>query len=187
MKFIPVLRPILPDVARLVPYLRRIDASRRYSNNGPLCEEFEEQLCGALSLPKGCMAGAASGTAALVGVIFSRAGRGTRRRPLAVIPSFTFSATACAVQECGYDVFLADVDPDSWALDATHVAKLPELDRAGVVAPGPRAFWPERCRKGPWLDFQRHTGIPVVIDGAALFGRAFAVVRRRALEKFLLF
>ena len=138
-----------------------------YSNNGPLSEEFEERLCGALSLPKGCMAAAASGTAALVGAILSRAGRGTRRRPLAVIPSFTFSATACAVQECGYDVFLVDVDPDSWALDATHVATLPELDRTGVVVPV--APFGREVPQGPWLDFQRHTGIPVVIDGAASF------------------
>ena len=54
---VPLLRPRLPDADRLLPYLRRIDASEFYSNHGPLGAEFEERLeglvarTGAPSLP----------------------------------------------------------------------------------------------------------------------------------------
>jgi hypothetical protein len=41
---IPVARPRLPTTDEIAPYLRRIDASRWYSNGGPLVQEFEERL-----------------------------------------------------------------------------------------------------------------------------------------------
>jgi hypothetical protein len=37
---VPVLRPRLPDAGQLLPYLRRIDASRVYTNWGALAKEF---------------------------------------------------------------------------------------------------------------------------------------------------
>ena len=41
---IPVARPRLPTTDEIASYLRRIDASRWYSNGGPLVQEFEERL-----------------------------------------------------------------------------------------------------------------------------------------------
>ena len=41
---IPVLRPLLPRAERLLPYLRRIDETRIYSNHGPLSGELERRL-----------------------------------------------------------------------------------------------------------------------------------------------
>ena len=37
---VQVLRPILPSVEALLSFLRRIDATRTYSNYGPLWNEF---------------------------------------------------------------------------------------------------------------------------------------------------
>ena len=37
---IPVAQPRLPTTDEIAPYLRRIDASRWYSNGGPLVQEF---------------------------------------------------------------------------------------------------------------------------------------------------
>ena len=42
-KSVPVLRPLLPTADRLVPYLRRIDATRIYTNFGPLACELERR------------------------------------------------------------------------------------------------------------------------------------------------
>ena len=41
---VPILRPKLPAAERLVDYLRQIDASRYYSNFGPLACTLEDRL-----------------------------------------------------------------------------------------------------------------------------------------------
>jgi hypothetical protein len=41
---IPILRPKLPTVERLSPYLAEIDRSRVYSNFGQRAESLEERL-----------------------------------------------------------------------------------------------------------------------------------------------
>src|SRR5947199_9109982 len=64
---VPLLRPSLPTADRLLPYLRRIDATRTYSNHGPLVLEFEERLANRLRLPPRSVVEAGSGTGALLG------------------------------------------------------------------------------------------------------------------------
>jgi len=166
MRSIPILRPLLPTSERLLPYLRRIDESRTYSNWGPLASELEARLCKSFGLAEGCVSSASSGTAAVVGGILAKAGRASTQRPYAVIPAYTFVATATAVEECGYRPYLADVDPKSWMLDPSSVGRLP-LDEVGLVIPV--APYGRPVPQRPWVEFQRQTKIPVVIDGAACF------------------
>jgi hypothetical protein len=127
---VPVLLPLLPSADRLLPYLRRIDVTRNYSNHGPLSRELEERLAGALALPEGGLVCASSGTAALVGAILATAGPATPKRPLAIIPAFTFAATASVVAQCGYQPYLADVDPESWMLAADRLIEHPQRQQS---------------------------------------------------------
>jgi dTDP-4-amino-4,6-dideoxygalactose transaminase len=166
---IPVLRPQLPDAERLLPYLRRIDSARIYSNWGPLAGELERRLAERLGVPTDGFSSASSGTAALVGAILASAGRATLDRPLALIPAFTFIATAAAVQLCGYDPYLLDVDADSWMLDPGRVAGHPNLEQVGLVVPV--APFGRPVPQAGWTAFRDSTGVPVVIDGAASFDR----------------
>ena len=162
---IPVLRPRLPDADRVLPYLRRIDAARVYSNFGPLVLEFEQRLAGLLDVPGEGLVSASTGTAGLVACVLALAGRATPARNLALMPAYTFVATAVAAQECGYEPLLADVRADDWQLDPVALAAHPRLHQVGVampVAPYGRLVDP-----APWLEFEARTGIPVVIDGAA--------------------
>src|SRR5687768_8800347 len=101
-RHIPVLRPQLPDAERLLPYLRRIDASRLYTKYGPLVTQLEARLTRHLALPAGGRASASSRTAGRVGAILAVAGRATGRRPLALVPDYTFVATAVAAEQCGF-------------------------------------------------------------------------------------
>ena len=164
---VPVLRPLLPSTDRLVPYLRRIDASRIYTNYGPLVCELERRLAGHFGLPAACVASASSGTAALTGAILATAGRATRARPFALMPAFTFVATAVAAEHCGYQPYLADVDAETWMLDPERLLRHPNLGEVGVVIPVAPFGRPVPQR--PWREFRDRTGIPVVIDGAASF------------------
>lgn len=166
-KIIPLMRPQLPKADRLMPYLRRIDSARIYSNHGPLSVEFGQRLAKHFGLGKGAAVCASSGTVAIVGSILATAGRAQRKRPLAVVPALTFAATAAAAEQCGYEIFLMDIDSDSWMLDAQAVGELRVLERVGVVIPV--APFGRPVPLAPWRAFREKTGIPVVIDGAASF------------------
>lgn len=164
---IPVMRSLLPSADRILPYLRRLDETRVYSNHGPLSLELERRLACVLGLPAGGLICASSGTAALVGAILATAGHATADRPLAILPALTFVATAAAAEQCGYEPYLADIDPASWMLDPSGLIGHPERKRIGVVIPV--APFGRPIPQEPWLRFQESTGIPVVIDGAASF------------------
>jgi len=164
---VPVLRPLLPTAERLLPYLRRIDATRTYSNYGPLVLELEGRLARALSLPPGSVASAGTGTAGLMGAILALAGEASAERPLALMPSYTFVATAVAAQRCGYQPWLVDVADEDWMLHPEALRSHPELARVGLVVPV--ASYGRPVPHAPWLEFSERTGIPVVIDAAASF------------------
>ena len=153
-----------------MPYLRRIDETRIYSNHGPLALEFEERTALELSLPRASFVSAASGTAALTGAILASAGRASPKRPLAIIPAFTFVATACAVEQCGYVPYFMDIDAATWSLDAVALARDPMVERVGVVVSV--APFGRPPRQQPWIEFKKRTSVPVVIDGAASFDTA---------------
>lgn len=164
---IPVLRPRLPSAERLLPYLRRIDATRVYTSWGPLALELEERLCRRFSLPVGGVVSAGSGTSALIGAILTVAGRAAGGRRLAIVPAFTFVATAAAAESCGYTLRIADVDPETWQLDPELLAARADLDDVAIVIPV--APFGRPVPQAAWLEFRERTGIPVVIDGAATF------------------
>jgi dTDP-4-amino-4,6-dideoxygalactose transaminase len=164
---IPVMHPKLPTADRLLPYLRRIDNVRIYSNFGPLAMEFQSRLSDHFGLSSKCVVVASCGTAALMAAIFSAAGPATKDRPYALIPGFTFAATAVAAERCGYRAYFADIDADSWRLDPERLFDHHLLDRIGVVIPV--APFGRPVPQSPWHDFREHTRIPVVIDAAASF------------------
>ena len=167
---IPVLRPRLPSAEQLLPYLRRIDATRVYTSWGPLALELEERLCRRFSLPVGGVVSASSGTSALTAAILTAAGRAAGRRGLAIVPALTFVATAAAAESCGYTLRIADVDPETWQLDPERVAARTDLDEVAIVIPV--APFGRPVPQTAWLEFRERTGIPVVIDGAATFEAA---------------
>ena len=108
-----------------------------------------------------------SGTGGLVGAILAATGRSAAERPLAIIPAFTFVATALAAEQCGFRPHFVDVDADSWQLQAEAIEGHPLLKHVGLVMPV--APFGRAVPQAPWLEFQRRTGIAVVIDGGASF------------------
>jgi dTDP-4-amino-4,6-dideoxygalactose transaminase len=129
--------------------------------------EFEERLAAHFDVPSGCVTSAASGTGALVGAILASTGRAAAERPRAIIPAFTFVATALAAEQCGFRPHFVDVDADSWQLQADGLKHHPRLKEVGLVVPV--APFGRPVPQAPWVEFHRRTGIPVVIDGGASF------------------
>jgi dTDP-4-amino-4,6-dideoxygalactose transaminase len=172
---LPVLRPRLPTAERLLPYLQRMDAARTYSNYGPLVVELERRLARHFALAEGTAVTASSGLAALIGATLALAGRASAKRPLAVVPGYTFVGTGVAVEQCGYAPLVVDVDPQTWQLDADRLRAHPRLAEVGLVMPV--APYGRPVPQAPWRSFRDDTGIPVVIDGAAAFDPIAAAPR----------
>jgi dTDP-4-amino-4,6-dideoxygalactose transaminase len=158
---------LLPNADKLLPYLQRIDRNRVYSNFGPLSIELGKKLADHFHVDMENIMCANSGTSALTAAILSRAGRATKEKSLAIVPSFTFVATALAAEACGYEVVFADVTVDSWGLDPVQLISFPKLAQVGIVIPV--APFGRPVTQISWQKFEEATGVPVVIDGAACF------------------
>lgn len=162
---IPVYRPRLPSADALHPYLATLDHTRRYSNHGPLERQLAARLSRLLGSDAPITATAGSGMAALVGAILAHAGRASAARRLCLCPGYTFIATAAAVEQCGYQVHLIDVDQTTWWPDPDALMAHPALSEVGLVMPV--APYGRAVPQDGWRRFEAATGIPVVIDGAA--------------------
>jgi dTDP-4-amino-4,6-dideoxygalactose transaminase len=164
---IPVYRSKLPSAERLLPYLKLIDRNRWYTNRGELVRELERRLSQLFGSRGDVVVTASSGTSAIEGAILASAGRATPERPLALIPAYTFVATAIAAERCGYVPYFVDIDVEGWMAAPERLVDHRMLSRTGLVVPvAPYGRPPPQV---PWRDFMRRTGIPIVIDGAAAF------------------
>ena len=163
---IEVLKPQLPNADALLPYLREIDASRSYTNFGPLGSRFSMRLRDHFGLPFASVSLVNCGTSGLCGAILATV-RHDATRPYALMPSLTFAATAIAAERCGLVPLICDVDPETWMLDPEALLEHPDLPRVAVVIPV--APFGRPVPQEPWRRFSRKTGIPVVIDAAAAF------------------
>ncbi|HQT62238.1 MAG TPA: DegT/DnrJ/EryC1/StrS family aminotransferase [Acidiphilium sp.] len=169
---LPVYRPVLPPVESLLPYLAGLDASRIYTNRGTLNEQLESRLALLLAGRAETLVTAASGTAALQAAILAHAGRPRGGRTLALIPGYTFVATAFAALAAGYEPLFCDLAPASWRLRPDDLPPGLHTERLGLVLPV--APFGEMPLQDDWSAFQARTGIPVVIDAAASFEAALA-------------
>lgn len=165
---ITVLRPLLPRAAEVLPYLDRIDATRIYSNYGPLCLELQQGLARWLGAKAGVggvrVVTASSGTTAIEIALRARALPGRR---FCLMPAFTFIASAHAVCNAGLEPVLTDVEEARFtltpALAEAAMAELPEPPAAVLVV---SAFGAPPDVAG-WEDFEAKHGVPVVFDAAA--------------------
>lgn len=165
---LPVARPRLPPADDILPYLRRIDDARWYSNFGPLLTELELRL--ASRFTDGAVAvTVVNATQALT---LALQAMDLPRGSLVATPSWTFVATAHAIAQAGLIPWFLDVDHASQMLD-------PDLVREMLAsAPGPVSAALPVAAHGAipdieaWLTFRDETGLPVLLDAAAAFDAA---------------
>lgn len=164
-------RPSLPPTDRIDRYLDLSREERWFSNGGPCSRLLQERLgdqVGAYCVPvaSGTLGLMAALAATLEGDRMSFPPRG------ALVPAFTFIATAQAAVWAGLEPMLADVDPDHWHLDPELLeAVLPE-DRgiAAVIAVSAFGTPPPAETRQRWERTCREAGVPLIVDSAAGFG-----------------
>src|SRR3569833_3113493 len=163
---IPVAKPRLAPLDAALPYLRRIDEARIYSNFGPLNALFERRLCERFGLAEGSVVTCANGTAGLTLALQAAAGR---YGGYCIMPAWTIAATAHAAIAAGHTPFQADGDGETGVL-TPQIAR-----RAMLAAPGrvaavlPVAPFGLPVDLAAWDAFTAKTGVGVVLDAAAGF------------------
>jgi dTDP-4-amino-4,6-dideoxygalactose transaminase len=183
-----LLVPDLPLADTLLPWLRRLDASRQYANFGPLVQELEQtlaqhwpnSLAGPTAvgdaLPPLHVVTLNTGTAPLE---LGMAALGLAKGGEVLLPAFGFAATAAAVLRSGLQPVFADVAPDTWQL--TPVLARDAASQRSLALVMPVATFGCPLDVAGWDAFVDETGIPVLMDAAAAFGNQ-AVGRRVAVS-----
>lgn len=165
---IPFLRPKLVPIDAFMPYLRTTEQTRLYSNFGPLITKFEQRMVAEWFAGEGHVCTIGNATLGLMLAIsqHKRAGR------YAIMPSFTFAATALAAQWCGLEPVFVDVDPEQWAVtpEALERALAKYGDEVAVVVP--------YATCGSCIDLAPYeklvkAGVPVVVDAASSIGSVY--------------
>jgi dTDP-4-amino-4,6-dideoxygalactose transaminase len=165
-----VARPRLPSAEAVLPYLKRIDEARWYSNFGPLVREFEARLAARFG-EEAHVVTAVNATQALT---LTLKALDLPAGSLCALPAWTFVATAHAVVQAGLVPWFLDVDPETAMLDPAAVRE------ALARAPGPVSAAIPVCAHGAmvdldaWRGLRDETGVAVVVDAAAAFDQATA-------------
>lgn len=158
------MRPQLPSAEELLPYLKRIDEARYYSNHGQLLREFENELATHFGVSQTQLSVVANGTVALSAALLAV---GAPAGMKCIVPSWTFVASASAIWAANLRPHFVDVSPQTWMLDPEAIKARNDLDEIGavmVISP-----FGAPVNTAAWDRFTEETGIPAIIDGAAAF------------------
>lgn len=169
---IPVLKPSLPTAQELLPYLKKIDNSRQYTNFGPLVKMFEERICSfheKMFKEQVFVSAVSSGTVALT---LSLQALSLPQNSLIAIPALTFVATANAVLNAGHIPVVLDVDPKNWMLTPQYFNDVmkQEMNSQRIKAVVPVCTFGMRQDLQGWKDVISLHGVRVVIDAAGAIG-----------------
>ena len=169
--FVPALPVVLPPRPRRpdeVAFRSQACLETGAVRGGPWAGRLADGLRETLELPpESALLLVASGSAALRLAVQAVAGP-VRPGDVAVLPSFTFAATAEMLAQLGYTLRFCDVRPDTWTMDPVSLAAALIPGDATVVvavdalgAPADYAALTKVCA---------NAGVPLVGDSAAALG-----------------
>lgn len=164
-EIIPAARPRLPGADAVLPYLRRMDDSRQYSNFGPLLREFEARLAMRFETVTQVVT-CVNATQALT---LTLQALGLPKGSLVAMPAYTFVASAHAVIAAGLTPWFLDVDGDDWMLRPETVRNALATAPGPVSAVMPVAAFGAMPDLDAWKTLRDDTGLAVVLDAAAAF------------------
>jgi dTDP-4-amino-4,6-dideoxygalactose transaminase len=169
---IPFLSPNPPKLSEYLNDLKEIEDSGWFSNNGPINQKFERQIVSDLFGGDGHVATVCNATIGLMISIKEAIdiSSSQKRGKYALIPSFTFAATAHAAIWCGLTPLLYDVDIDTWLPSQKQEQHLLEKygDEIGILIP--YATFGNNLDLGWYKKLSEKYDVPVVVDAAASLG-----------------
>ena len=105
------MRPQLPSVEQVSPWLEAMDASHIFSNFGPLVRELEKRHACRLRVDPEQVVSISNATLGLMGAV------ALSEASTWVVPAFTFPASAHAVLAAKKELEFRDVNPGTWLLE----------------------------------------------------------------------
>jgi dTDP-4-amino-4,6-dideoxygalactose transaminase len=167
---IPLLKPSPARLSGLVSELMAIEASGQFTNFGPVNTRFEQDLIARVFDGVGACLTVSNATLGLMLAIRHAIGDDPQGRRYALMPSFTFAATAQAALWNGLTPLFCDIDPDSWTPSHEAEEKILERYGAAVAVVVPYATFGTNIELTHYDRLSRRYNVPVVVDAAASLG-----------------
>lgn len=168
------MRPNPPRLSRHTALLRAIENSGTFSNFGPVNTKFENDLRDQLFGGTGACMTVCNATIGLMLALRDATQGKTARQRYALMPSFTFAATAQAALWCGLTPLLCDIDPTTWAPCAESEAALLRKYEGEIAVILPYATFGYDIDLARYKRLWQSEGVPVVVDAAASLGTVSA-------------
>jgi dTDP-4-amino-4,6-dideoxygalactose transaminase len=156
-------RPNVGDRQMLFNRLNDLLDRKWLTNDGPLVQEFEQRICD-LSGVKHCVA-MCNATVALEILIKTIGLTGE-----VILPSFTFIATAHALQWMGVTPRFCDIDPETHNIDPTRAAELINPRTTAIIGVH---VWGRPCAIDSLVDLTRHHNLRLLFDAAHAFACSY--------------
>jgi dTDP-4-amino-4,6-dideoxygalactose transaminase len=156
-------RPNIGNQERLLDRIRDLLGRRWLTNQGPLVQEFETKICELLGA-KHCIV-TCNATTALEIVI-----RALNLTGEVIVPSFTFVATAHALQWQEITPVFCDVDPQTHNLDPRCVEALITPRTSGILA---THVWGRPCAIDELIEIATRHRLKLLFDAAHAFGCSY--------------
>jgi dTDP-4-amino-4,6-dideoxygalactose transaminase len=170
MSKIPFLRPNPAMLSQALEELRGIELSGIFSNFGPINNRLEDELERVIFGGIGqCVTVCNATTGLMIAMKRSLMGRLGRRR-LALMPSFTFAATAHAALWAGLTPLLCDIDAETWTSSVLAERELLDRFRDEIAVVVPCTTFGNTVDLAYYEQLSDEYGIPVVVDAAAALG-----------------
>ncbi|MBM2827689.1 MAG: dTDP-4-dehydro-6-deoxyglucose aminotransferase [Actinobacteria bacterium] len=157
---IHVGRPNIGNRERLLSRINEILDRRWLTNNGIYVQEFEREIA-RLAGVRHCIA-ACNGTIALEIVIRALGLEGE-----VIVPSFTFVATAHALQWQEITPVFCDIDPKTFTLSPDRVEELVTPATTGIIGVH---LWGRTCDVDALGEIAERKGLKLLFDAAHAFG-----------------
>ncbi len=156
-------RPNVGDRARLMERIGGILDRRWLSNQGPVVSEFEERVADYVGV-KHCVA-MCNATVALEIAI-----RALELTGEVIVPSFTFIATAHALQWQEITPVFCDIDPATHTLDPGWVERMITPRTTGIIGVH---VWGRPCQIDALESVARDNSLSLLFDAAHAFGTSY--------------
>ncbi|MDQ6678339.1 MAG: DegT/DnrJ/EryC1/StrS family aminotransferase [Acidobacteriota bacterium] len=157
-------RPNIGNRERFLDRVNNVLDRGWFTNNGPLVQEFEAKVAAYLGVAH-CIA-ICNGTIALEIAIRALGLKGE-----VIVPSFTFVATAHALQWQEITPVFCDVDPASHSIDPRVLGRLITPRTSGIIGVH---LWGQGCAIDQLSEIARERNLALLFDASHAFGASHA-------------
>ncbi len=167
---LPLLRPDPPRLSQHTRELALIEESGIYSNYGPTNARLERAFIDTVFLQGDCVT-VCNATIGLMMAIRDVIGDNRpQARRYALMPAFTFAATAHAALWCGLTPLFCDIDSETWLPSKSSEEDLLKRYPGEIAVVVPYATFGNNLDLARYEELSKRFDVPIVVDAAASLG-----------------